>query len=259
MPSESVIATDNMYLRPVHTEHDISTLQALIEQVQLGVLVTALPGPSGAPTIQSSHIPWVLDKDDNTSTDGETAYGVLRAHMALANPQAKALVACAKEEDGWLVEHEVMVLFTGHDHYITPQFYTETKPQTGKVVPTWNYESVAAYGKARIYHPRAKQQPETNDFLDKQLNRLTEQAETQQTKLPTCWKVSDAPTSYVQRLKGAIVGVEIRIERLEGKWKMSQEVGEGDRAGVVDGLMKEGETGEAVARIVQARGVAKAR
>ncbi|KAJ9113690.1 hypothetical protein QFC22_005999 [Naganishia vaughanmartiniae] len=241
-----------MYLRPIHTEHDIPTMQALIEQVQLGVLVTALPGPTG-PTIQSTHLPWVLDDNDTTDADEEPAYGVLRAHMALANPQAKALIACAKEENGWLVEHEVMVLFTGNDHYITPQFYTETKPQTGKVVPTWNYESVAAYGKARIYHSR--QQPATADFLDMQLDRLTEQAETKQTRLSTCWKVSDAPTSYVQRLKGAIMGVEIRIERLEGKWKMSQEIGEGDRAGVVDGLMKEGEKGEAVARVVQARGL----
>ncbi|KAJ9096849.1 hypothetical protein QFC21_005122 [Naganishia friedmannii] len=251
-----------MYLRPIHSEHDIPTLHALIEQVQLGVLVTALPGPTGKPAIQSSHLPWVLDIDIDTTDqdgdgDGEPAYGVLRAHMALANPQAKALAACAKEEDGWLVEHEVMVLFTGRDHYITPQFYTETKPQTGKVVPTWNYESVAAYGKARVYHPR--RQPETSEFLDTQLHRLTDQAETRQTSLQTCWKVGDAPTSYVQRLKGAIMGVEIRIERLEGKWKMSQESGEGDRAGVVAGLMREGEKGEAVARIVQERGAAKER
>lgn len=255
-----------MYLRPIHTEHDLPTIHALIQRVQLGVLVTALPGSTGTPTIQSSHLPWVLDIDNDNNVDnragkddGRPAYGVLTAHMALANPQAKALVACAKEEDGWLVEREVMVLFTGNDHYITPQFYTETKPQTGKVVPTWNYESVAAYGKARIYHPRTTQQPATSEFLDRQLHRLTEQAETQHTSLPTCWNVSDAPGSYVQRLKSAIIGVEIRIERLEGKWKMSQEVGEGDRAGVVDGLMKEGERGEAVSKIVRERGVAKER
>ncbi|KAJ9105568.1 hypothetical protein QFC19_003550 [Naganishia cerealis] len=243
-----------MYLRPVHAEHHVPTLRALIERVQLGVLVTALPGPTGTPSLQSSHIPWVLEVDE---ADSETDHGVLKGHMALANPQAKALVACAQEQDGWQVQHQVMVLFTGHDHYISPQFYTDTKPKTGKVVPTWNYESVAAYGKARIYHPRGH--PETSQFLDAQITRLTEQAETTQTRLPTCWKVSDAPSTYVDRLKGAIIGLEIRIERLEGKWKMSQEIGEEDRQGVVEGLQAEGDEGEIVARIVQDRGKGKAR
>lgn len=235
-----------MYLRPVHTELDIPTLRELIKQVQLGVLITAIP--SAGPLIQTSHIPWTLHLD-NESLD--TDLGILRGHMAKPNPQAQLLVDNAQKEQDWHVEQEVMVLFTGDDHYISPQHYIDTKPKTGKVVPTWNYASVAAYGKAKIYHSA---NPETSTFLQSQMELLTSQSESREKYLPGQWEVSDAPERYVDLLKKAVIGIEIRIERLEGKFKMSQELGDGDRRGVVEGLAKAGEKGQTVAKIVEVRG-----
>jgi predicted FMN-binding regulatory protein PaiB len=144
-----------------------------------------------------------------------------------------------------------MVLFTGDEHYISPQHYTETKPKTGKVVPTWNYSSVAAYGKARIYH---SSNPDTPAFLQAQMDQLTDQSESREKYLPGNWKVSDAPERYVELLKKAVIGVEIRITRLEGKFKMNQESTEGDRRGVVEGLAKAGDNGKRVAEMVRERG-----
>lgn len=174
--------------------------------------------------------------------------------MAKPNPQAGLLVDNAQEENSWEVEHEVMVLFTGDEHYISPQHYTETKPKTGKVVPTWNYTSIAAYGKARIFHSL---NPETPTFLQSQMEHLTSQSESRETYLPGQWKVSDAPERYVELLKKAVIGMEIRIDRLEGKFKMSQESTEGDRRGVVEGLANAGESGKRVAEIVRERGEKK--
>ncbi|KAI5450613.1 hypothetical protein NCC49_002872 [Naganishia albida] len=236
-----------MYLRPVHTEHDISTLRELIKQVQLGVLITAIPSTT-ASLIQSSHIPWTLHLDDESS---ETEYGVLRGHMAKPNPQARLLADNAHEGGGWEVGQEVMVLFTGVDHYISPQHYVDTKPKTGKVVPTWNYASVAVYGKAKIYHSANS---ETSAFLQSQMESLTSQSESREKYLPSRWEVADAPERYVNLLKKAVIGIEIRIDRLEGKFKMSQELDEGDRRGVVEGLAKADEKGQMVAKMVEDRG-----
>jgi transcriptional regulator len=237
-----------MYLRPIHAEHDIPTLRHLITETKLGILVTAVPS-SGNPLLQSTHIPWTLHLDDPSST---TEYGTLRGHMAKQNPQARTLVSAVDQSMDWKTEQEVMVLFTlPADHYISPQYYTDTKPRTGKVVPTWNYASVTAYGHLKVYDPS---NPSTTAFLESQMDALTHTCETSERSLEGEWKVSDAPDSYVAALRKAVIGVEIVVERLEGKWKMSQEMGVGDREGIVRGLRRAGERGEVVAEMVQERG-----
>jgi len=252
----------------VHAEEHLPTLRQLIRDFPLGVITTAIPSTTG-PFIQSSHIPFLLDVDDESS---ETELGTLRGHLARANPQSKAMIEVvtkkgqrssgdepAAPSNDFLTE-EVLVLFTSPvQHYVTPKFYTETKPATGKVVPTWNYAAVQAYGRAKIYFDT--QSEETGAFLTRQISDLSQHAEKSimgytgsaaDTSKPSPWQVSDSPDKYVGLLKKAIIGIEIEIDRLEGKFKMSQEMGAGDRAGVVKGFQDLGtETAEGVAKLVK--------
>ncbi|KAJ5474684.1 hypothetical protein N7475_004250 [Penicillium sp. IBT 31633x] len=198
-----------MHLRPEHAVRDLPTLHAFIQQHPLGVLTTSLPSEDH-PTLQCSHIPWVLDSEthleselvsqaeraDNGMTTSTThaSMGVLRGHIARQNPQSKAMVESAldsktqiisipgafptsiHEEDnpispGYTLPGEVMIVFTSPvDHYITPNFYTESKPATGRVAPTWNYATVQVYGRATIYHDPKDEQTEL--FLRQQLGDL---------------------------------------------------------------------------------------
>ncbi|KAL5339894.1 hypothetical protein BJX70DRAFT_387704 [Aspergillus crustosus] len=212
-------------------------LRALIRDNPLGILTTAIKS-SLYPLIQSSHIPFVLDVLD--TADGTLPNGVLCAHMAKQNPQAKTLIEAlaAQQEQGNTsleLSEEVLILFNAsHHHYVTPKFYTETKPATGKVVPTWNYSAAQAYSKIRVYcDSKCK---ETSTFLQKQIEELSNQSETSIMGYASPWQVSDAPVNYVDLLKKNIIGIEITIDRLQGKFKMSQEMGQGDRQGVIDGF-----------------------
>ncbi|CAI6341904.1 unnamed protein product [Periconia digitata] len=214
-------------------------LRKLIRSTTLGVITTAIPSPTH-PLILSSHLPWILDVDDEQS---ETELGSLRAHIARQNPQTQTMISApqAAGNTSNVLEQEVLVLFTAsHDHYITPNFYTETKPKTGKVAPTWNYAAVKAYGTATIFYDSHLE--ETGKFLAHQLHDLSEHAKrsimdyTGQGDRPEPWKVSDAPERYIELPRKNIVGIEIVIHRLEGKFKMSQEMRKGDREGVVKGL-----------------------
>ncbi|OJJ71066.1 hypothetical protein ASPBRDRAFT_126631 [Aspergillus brasiliensis CBS 101740] len=260
-----------MYLRAVHAESYIPALHQLIRENPLGILTTAIKSPL-YPLLQSSHIPFILDIPSSTaddSSDGIVPNGTLRGHMAKQNPQAKALMealAAQQQQQGnnsLELEDEVLVLFTSeHHHYVTPKFYTETKPATGKVVPTWNYAAAQVYGKIRVYCDSKSE--ETGTFLQKAVEDLTRQSEgsimgyTGTDGRPGPWKVSDAPVSYVEILKKNIIGIEIRIERLQGKFKMSQEMGKGDREGVVSGLEAlETDVGKGVAQMVRERGEMK--
>ena len=249
-----------MYLRAVHAEFDIVSLRKFIRDNPLGILITALPSPN-FPTIQCSHIPWVLDVSHEDST---TELGKLRGHMAKANPHSKAIVETVQKltRTNGSLEQEVSVLFNGPVHsYVTPKFYIETKPDTGKVVPTWNYSAVQVYGKATIFYDSHNE--ETSSYLQKQISDLTNQSE--ETIMHhtggenrSAWEVSDAPVSYVELLKKSIIGIEIDIKRLEGKFKMSQESTKRDRQGVVNGfesLMTE--NGFKMARTVEERGAMK--
>ncbi|KAJ5711269.1 hypothetical protein N7488_005425 [Penicillium malachiteum] len=250
-----------MYLRAVHAESSIKSLLNFIQTNPLGVLTTAIPS-STYPFIQSSHIPWVLDISGDPDA---IVKGRLRGHMARQNPQAKALIQAVSDSDSpaQRLEHDVMVLFTGpHHHYVTPKFYTETKPATAKVVPTWDYAAVQVYGKATIYFDSSK--PETSSFLSQQLRDLSGECEssimgyTGQDGNPEPWSVSDAPERYIEIMKKNIIGIEIFIENIGGKFKMSQEMGSGDRQGVIEGLSNLGtDTGLHIAEMVKERGEMK--
>ncbi|KAH8901912.1 negative transcriptional regulator [Coniochaeta sp. PMI_546] len=257
-----------MYLRAVHAETHIPTLRQLIRDFPLGILTTAFSSTTG-PFIQSSHIPFLLDVQDESS---ETELGRLRGHLARANPQSKSLIeAVSKTQVDRRVQsnvltEEVLVLFTSPvQHYVTPKFYSETKPATGKVVPTWNYAAVQAYGQARIYFDA--QSEETSAFLSQQISDLSKHAETSvmgytgpADARPSPWSVTDSPERYIELLKKAIIGIEIEITRLEGKFKMSQELGAGDRQGVIDGFQGLGtDVAREVAKLVEHRAELKSK
>lgn len=231
-----------MYLPPQNAEFRLPELHSFIEQNPLGILTTAIRNPS-FPFLQSSHIPWIIDPPESTSTEK----GLLRGHIARQNPQAKAIIeslaASSSDERGTYLEEEVLILFNAPaQHYITPKFYLETKPTTGKVVPTWNYEAVQVYGKAKVYvDSRAD---EDIKFLTKQISDLTDHAEMDVMGYGTsgdkedvkAWAVSDAPERYVELLRKNIIGIEVEITSIAGRFKMSQEKPKGDREGVIQGL-----------------------
>ena len=255
-----------MYLRTIHAEFHLPTLRRLIRSHPLGVLTTAIPSPAQSfPLIQCSHIPWLLDINDESS---ETELGVLRGHMTRVNPQSKAMIEAAtaqieaQKNSGkeipsgpTTLDTEVMVLFTSPvDHYVTPKFYTTTKPATGKVVPTWNYSAVQIYGTLKLYYDTSS--ASTSEFLSKQIADLSRYGEEEVMKDQEPWTVQHAPERYVDLLKKSIIGVEIEVKSMAGKWKMSQEMGEGDREGVAKGFDERvgGELGIEMAETVKERG-----
>ncbi|KAF2970268.1 hypothetical protein GQX73_g3299 [Xylaria multiplex] len=244
-----------MYLRDVHAEKSIPVLRQLIRDNPLGILTTAIRSKI-APFILSSHIPFIIDVKDEGS---EKELGVLRGHIARQNPQSKVLIEAAQANQASTLEEEVLVLFTlPSQHYVTPKFYTETKPSTGKVVPTWNYAAVQAYGRAKIFWDHKSD--ESISFLSKQIYDLSEHAETSvmgytgTAGKQESWKVSDAPERFIELLRTNIIGIEIEVDRLEGKFKMSQEMSVNDRQGVIEGFANLGtETGNVLSTLVKER------
>lgn len=192
-----------MYVPKHHEESDISVLHALIRSQPLGTWVT--PGDA---ELLANHIPFLLD-----TTRGE--YGTLIGHVARANP-------------AWQIFSKAInsvVAFQGPQTYITPSWYP-SKHAHGKAVPTWNYAVVHAYGMPRAIEDR--------DWLLRHVNQLTDVHEADQA-LP--WKVSDAPEEFTDKMLQAIVGIEIQITKLVGKWKVSQNRPVPDKLGVVAGLI----------------------
>jgi transcriptional regulator len=190
-----------MYVQQKFQETRSAVLHALMKDYPLGALITTQP--SG---IEANHMPFHLD------TSGGT-HGVLRAHMPRSNPLWQETTGA-----------EALVIFQGPQTYITPSWYP-SKHAHGQAVPTWNYAVVHAYGAPRFIEDR--------DWLLANVSELTQAHEATQ-KLP--WHVSDAPADYVDKMLAQIVGVEIPITRLVGKWKMSQNRPPGDRLGVIAGL-----------------------
>lgn len=244
-----------MYLRAVHAEDHIPVLREFIKANPLGIFTTAIDSPN-FPFLQSSHIPFILDVKDENS---ETELGVLRGHMARANPHSKALIehlsATANVENSPpKLERDVLVLFNHPvHHYVSPKFYRETKPATGKVVPTWNYAAVQVYGKLTAYFDTKSDY--TDEFLSKQIKQLSLSGETEIMKHEQPWGVEDAPESYIELLKKAIIGIEIEITSIGGKWKMSQEMSKGDREGVIEGFCAlNTDVGRMISGIVEERG-----
>jgi transcriptional regulator len=191
-----------MYIPPRFREDDLGVLHAMVDRARLGVLVSS--GPEG---LQASHVPMLLDPDAGP-------YGTLTCHLARANVQSRALRH----------DSEVMIVFRAEDAYVSPSWYA-TKSETGKVVPTWLYVAVHAYGRPRVI--------DDPDALRTIVTRLTEKHEAPR-RDP--WAVTDAPESYIAALLGGIVGVEIPIARLEGKWKLDQDGSDADVRGAIEGL-----------------------
>lgn len=195
-----------MYRPPAHLEDDLDTIHGIIAATGLATLVTY--GPGG---LIGSHLPMLLSPD-------EGPFGTLHGHLARANTQWSDFDPAT----------EALAIFTGPDAYITPSFYA-TKRETGKVVPTWNYAAVHAYGTLEVYHDP--------DRLLALVTRLTNHHERINADP---WHVADAPPAFTaSQLKG-IVGVVLRITRVEGKRKLSQNRPEADRAGVRAGLRARG-------------------
>jgi transcriptional regulator len=189
--------------QPAHFREDRLEVQhALIGAHPLGLLITA--GPGG---LQANPIPFLVDSNASER-------GTLRAHLARANPQLAELAAV----------EECLVVFQGPQRYITPSFYA-TKRETGKVVPTWNYATVHVWGRPRVVDDAS--------WLRRQIDDLTRHNEATR---PVAWNVSDAPEPFVAAQVKGIVGLEIPIARIEGKWKVSQNRVTADQAGVVAGL-----------------------
>ncbi|MBN4665482.1 FMN-binding negative transcriptional regulator [Pandoraea nosoerga] len=209
-----------MYQPAAFTEERPEVLHDLIRAHPLGLLVSA-----GAAGLSADPIPFLIDP-----AEGE--FGTLRAHLARANPH----VACLHEAQ------ECLVAFTGPQGYISPSWYA-AKAEHGKVVPTWNYAAVHAWGKPRVIDDPA--------WLRRFLEALTH---SQEQSLPAPWAVGDAPADFIAGMLRAIVGVEIPIRRIEGKFKMSQNRAMPDRIGVVEGLRARGAYSEPLAALVAERG-----
>jgi transcriptional regulator len=190
-----------MYVPPAFREDDLAAIHATIEQARLSHLVTAT-----ADGLIATPLPMILVRE-------EGPHGTLYGHVARANPQWK-LPAIG----------EAMALFLGPHAYITPNWYA-TKQETHKVVPTWNYVAVHAYGPIEFF--------DDGNRLRDIVTRLTDMHE-RDSAVP--WAVNDAPEPFIAAQLRAIVGLRLPITRIEGKRKMSQNRSAEDRAGVAAGL-----------------------
>jgi transcriptional regulator len=191
-----------MYIPKHNEETRAEVMDRLMRSHPLAALVTM--GKSG---LFATHLPLVLHRQDDQNA-------VLRGHLARANPQWKEFSP----------EIGVLAIFSGPEHYITPSWYPE-KAETGKVVPTWNYAVVHAYGALRII--------EDPEWLLAHLNTLTD---THEAALASPWSVSDAPADFIASIARGIVGLEMKVNRLEGKWKVSQNQTERTRMSIASEL-----------------------
>jgi len=194
-----------MYLPPAFAETDVAKLHEAIRHSGLATLVTL-----AADGLVSSHVPLLIDP-------GPAPYGTLLGHLAVANPQAKPP----------RLGVEALAMFLGPDAYVSPNWY-KTRQETGKVVPTWNYVAIHAYGTLELF--------DDHQSLRALVARLTDHHEA---ALPKQWKVDDAPEPYVQSQLKGIVGFRLRVTRFDGKWKMSQNKSPADREGVKQALSQE--------------------
>lgn len=191
-----------MYTPSAFRQHDLATLHREIQACRLATLISH--GESG---LQASHLPLLLRPEQG-------AHGTLYGHLARANPHARLLA-----EGG-----EALVVFSGAEGYVSPSWYP-AKAEHGKVVPTWNYIAVHAYGRAEVF-----------DDAERLLNLLGELTDRHEQPRPQPWTIADAPQDYIAGMLRAIVGFALPIERLEGKWKLGQNRSEADQHGVRDGL-----------------------
>ena len=209
-----------MYVPALFKEDNVAVLHDAIRQYGFGTLVTL-----NDTEMEASHIPMLLDPEP-------APYGTLLGHLARANPQWKRVKPGI----------EALAIFLGPNTYITPSWYP-TKQESGKVVPTWNYLAIHAYGTLRFF-----------DDVEELRTHVTRMTETHEAPRAAPWAVSDAPAEFVDGMVRAIVGFRLPITKLEGKWKMSQNRPEQDVSGVLEGLTREdGESHGPVAEIMASR------
>ena len=194
-----------MYQPPHFREDRPEMLHGLIRAHPLGLLISH----DAEAGVIANPLPFMVEVVGNQA--------VLHAHMAKGNPQAQLAA-----------ESDVLVVFQGPAHYVSPSWYA-TKQQTHKVVPTWNYAIVQARGTLRVTDDPAA--------LHALVSRLTDMKE--ETRADR-WAVTDAPEKFIDSQLKGILGLSITLTSLEGKWKVSQNRPEQDRAGVADGLRAEG-------------------
>lgn len=190
-----------MYTPPAFRIDDVADMHRLMREARSATLVTATQeGLIGTP------LPVLIAESEGT-------YGTLYAHVARANSQWKLASTC-----------EAMAIFSGPEAYISPSWYA-TKRETHKVVPTWNYIAIHAYGSVEFF-----EDPERLLDVVTRLTNLHEQAR------PDRWAVTDAPTDFIKAQLRGIVGLRMPITKLDGKRKISQNRNAADRVGVIEGL-----------------------
>lgn len=210
-----------MYIPQAFEETRIDVMHELIRAHPLATLVTLTGGG-----LEANHIPMVI-------AGGATSLGVLRGHIARANP-------LSNDSDS---EVEALVIFHGPQIYISPSWYPTKEETGGRAAPTWNYAVVHAHGRLRFI--------DDAEWLRANLESLTAQNEA---PFPEPWAVEDAPEDYLERMIANIVGVEIIISKLQGKWKVSQNQPARNQTGVVAGLRQCGSDGaRTMAELVEAR------
>lgn len=191
-----------MYTPQAFELTDLPLLQAAMKQSELATLVTITT--SG---LVATHLPLMLD-------ESRGAYGTLTGHVSRANVQWR-------ETDP---QAEALIIFLGLDTYVSPNWYP-AKQETGRVVPTWNYAAIHAYGRITFF-----------EDVERLRTVVTELTRKHESSFPAPWKVTDAPAVYIDSQLKAIVGFELQILRLEGKQKFNQNRSVEDRTGVIEGL-----------------------
>lgn len=206
-----------MYSPTAFRVDDLDQLHAQIARSPLAILVT-----QGEHGLHASHLPLLLDPDAGP-------HGHLLGHFARANPQWRDLAAGA----------EVLVIFPGASAYVSPGYYP-SKARDHKAVPTWNYETVHAWGRAEVFDEPTR--------LRELVGRLSDHHESAQAQP---WSLADAPSDYLDAMLRAIVGFALPIERIAGKRKLSQNQPAENFAGVREALAASREPNErATARLM---------
>lgn len=198
----------SMYTPRYHALTDLATMHSHIAQHPLGAWVCNADGQ-----LVANHIPFVLDPHPGP-------HGRLLGHVSRANPVWRELVGGVPS----------VATFMGPQAYVTPSWYPGKK-EHGRVVPTWNYVTVHVHGVARPM--------ESRDWIRDMLERLTD---AQEAGRPEPWRVADAPADYIEKMLRAVVGIEISIDRVEGRLKVSQDEHIADRLGTVEGLKQDGDS-----------------
>jgi transcriptional regulator len=208
-----------MYLPEVFHETNYAAIVALISRYPLATLVTLQGG-----RIVADHIPFLIDAEGKT----------LRAHVARANSLWRTFDPSS----------DALAIFSGVEHYVTPSWYP-SKLEAGKVVPTWNYEVAHIYGRMRAI--------DDEHWVRSLVRDLTNRHETGR---PNAWALEDAPAEFIAAQLKAVVGIEISVSHIECKRKFSQNRKAADRAGVIAGLLTEGdEDAQAMAKAMSSNSV----